>query len=141
MTTALFRTRRHPRSGRPLSAPECRSWLEHHREGRLGYHTGRGERAVVVNYAIAGDQAVIRVPEYSEVFRYAVGAPTTLLVEGRGPETGWSEAVTVSGRAEEPPSPDRTLSEVQLDEDWPPGVQTHVLCLPLTSLRGTERRA
>ena len=42
---------------RDMSYGECRIWLDHHSEGRLGYIGGRGPRSVVVSYAVTDDQS------------------------------------------------------------------------------------
>ena len=48
--------------------------------GTVGYLTGRGPRAVVVNYAVTDDQVVFRLPEYNEICQYAPGREITLNV-------------------------------------------------------------
>ena len=52
---------------RRLSAHECKAWLCSHHEGRLGYQSGRGHRSVVVSYAIADDQILVRLPDYNDI--------------------------------------------------------------------------
>ena len=91
-----------PGPRRQLTERECRTWLSSHREGRLGYVTGRGPRAVVVNYAVTDEQIVLRLPDYSEITQYALGEEVTLQVDGLAPSIGASEIVTVRGRAHRP---------------------------------------
>src|SRR5687768_92399 len=79
---------------RQLTERECRNWRSSHREGRLGYVTGRGPRAVVVNYAMTDEQIVLRLPDYSEIAQYSLGEEVTLEVDGQEPSIGASEIVT-----------------------------------------------
>jgi nitroimidazol reductase NimA-like FMN-containing flavoprotein (pyridoxamine 5'-phosphate oxidase superfamily) len=125
-----------------LSDHECRAWLQSHREGRLGYQTGRGPRSVVVSYAIAGDRIMFRLPDYNDIVHYAPGEQVTLKVEGKAAATGDFEEVSVKGKAvlagsgEEP-----VVREAKFEEAWPTGVSTRVICLPMTEVEGIERRA
>lgn len=128
------------RPTRRLSRPECREWLVNHHQGRLGYATGRGPRSVVVNYALAGDQVVFRLPDYNDIVRYAPGERVTLEVEGVHASVGDFETVIVTGQAELAGEPSAE-AEVALDEEWPSGVSTHVLCLPMTQVEGFEHEA
>lgn len=126
-----------PRRRRQLTERECRTWLSNHREGRLGYVTGRGPRAVVVNYAVTAEQIVLRLPDYSEITQYSLGEEVTLEVDGQEPSIGASEIVTVRGRAHRPDDP-AIASTVDLDESWPAGIRTNVMCVDLTTVQGTE---
>lgn len=124
-----------PQTRRPLSRPECRSWLATHAEGRLGYRSGCGDRAVPVVYSLAGDEVVFRVPEYNQLLQYALGAPVTFEVAGPA-EDDLAETVTVRGTthaAAETAVPDGAVPP----ESWPPGVSTRLVCLPLTSVSGS----
>ena len=67
---------------RRLSPHECKAWLCSHHEGRLGYQSGRGHRSVVVSYAVAGDQILVRLPDYNDIVHYAPGAEVSLDVDG-----------------------------------------------------------
>jgi hypothetical protein len=69
-------------SQRALSRDECRSWLAHHRFGRLGFMSGRGRRSVAVSYALRSDTVVVRVGDYNDIARYAPDAQVTLDVDG-----------------------------------------------------------
>ena len=62
-----------PDAPRPLTTGECRRWLQEHHEGRLGYLSGRGPRSVVVSYAVADDEILMRVPDYNDIAQYAPG--------------------------------------------------------------------
>ena len=115
---------------RRLSRPECRSWLASHREGRLGYRSGCGERAVVLTYALTEDEVVFRLPEYNPVLQYAPGEQVTLAVEESHGDV--AESVTVTGTARTVPDD----TPLELAEAWPDGVSTRLMCLPLTSLEG-----
>ncbi len=125
-------------SVRRLSRTECRDWLTRHREGRLGYRSGRGPRSVVVSYAVAGEQIVVRLPDYNDIAHYAPGAEITLDVDSEPDERrSGPETVNVSGLAEQA-DPDEDLGEVDFAESWPDGVGTTVLLLPLTAVQGFE---
>ena len=75
---------RHGRASatRQLSTEECRSWLLHHTEGRLGYRTGRGPRSVVVSYSVSEGNLLMPVPDYNDASRYAVGSAVSFDVDG-----------------------------------------------------------
>ena len=126
-----------PTPPRPLSRTECRDWLSHHRQGRLRYLSGRGPRAVVVSYALAGDQIMLRVPDYNDIAHYAPGAEIRLEVSDDVP--AGSEEVSVVGtaaladRAQAP-----LIEQADFEEEWPSGIATAVVCLPLTTVEGYE---
>lgn len=128
----------HPLSRqRRLSSPECRAWLADHHEGRLGYQSGRGPRCVVVSYALAGDQIMVRLPDYNDIVHYAPGSEIRLEVDGSIAEH--RETVRVTGTARLADEPARPLvAAADFAESWPDGVQTSVVCLPLATLEGYE---
>ena len=122
-------------SSRVLTTVECRSWISNHDEGRLGYQTGRGPRAVVVSYAVTDDQVVSRLPEYNEICQYAPGRPITLRVSALTADTFTEVVVAGIGHlAEDRP---RIAETVDLPEHWPAGVSTHLVCLDLTDVVGS----
>ena len=120
---------------RQLSRPECRTWLGEHRLGRLGHQTGRGPRAVVVSYAVTDDQVVFRLPEYNEICQYAPGRPITLSVSSVCAGTGTEVVVTGVGFI--PEDQGQLLKTVDLVEEWPPGISTHLVCLDLAAAEGS----
>jgi hypothetical protein len=123
---------------RTLSPPECRAWLSSHREGRLGYQSGRGHRSVVVLYAVAGDQILVRLPDYNEIVRYAPGAEISLDVDG-GTPAAHRETVIVTGTAELAEGAKSPLiDQAAFQEDWPSDVKTSIICLPLDAVEGFE---
>jgi nitroimidazol reductase NimA-like FMN-containing flavoprotein (pyridoxamine 5'-phosphate oxidase superfamily) len=125
---------------RRLSPHECKAWLCSHHEGRLGYQSGKGPRCVVVSYAVAGDQVLVRLPDYNDIVHYAPGSEVSLDVEG-GTPAAHREAVTVTGTAELAESDKRPLiDQAAFQEDWPSDVRTSVICLPLSKLEGFELR-
>jgi hypothetical protein len=125
---------------RRLSPHECKAWVCSHHEGRLGYQSGRGHRSVVVFYAVAGDQILVRLPDYNDIVRYAPGAEISLAVDG-GTPAAHRETVTVTGTAELAESTHRPLiDQAAFEEDWPPDVRTSVICLPLNTVEGFELR-
>lgn len=126
---------------RRLSPDECTDWLSSHREGRMGYSSGRGPRSVVVSYAMAGNQIIVRVPDYNDIAHYAPGAPVTFDVEDDQAEPApRPETVSVFGTAELVDQPDE-LGRVDFAESWPDGVSTAVVSLPITAVEGFERTA
>ena len=133
---------RHFDEPRRLSAGECRSWLEQHQEGRLGYLSGRGPRSVVVSYSVVGDRILVQVPDYNDIAQYAPGAWITFAVDGEVKHTSAIKEVSVSGTARHGNRNDGApVDTVQFDESWPAAVKTSVITLPLTQMEGVRRRA
>ena len=123
---------------RTLSPHECKAWLSSHCEGRLGYQSGRGHRSVVVLYAVADDQILVRLPDYNEIVRYAPGAEVSLAVDG-GTSAAHRETVIVTGTAELAEGAKRPLiDQAAFQEGWPSDVETSIICLPLKAVEGFE---
>ena len=122
-------------SSRVLTNVECRSLVSNHDEGRLGYQTGRGPRAVAVSYAVADDQLVSRVPEYNEICQYAPGRQITLRVSALTTDTFTEVVVAGIGHLAEDQA--RIAETTNLPEHWPTGVSTHLVCLDLADLVGS----
>jgi nitroimidazol reductase NimA-like FMN-containing flavoprotein (pyridoxamine 5'-phosphate oxidase superfamily) len=138
-TTQRLALREHgPRSVRRLSPRECQDWLTSHGEGRLGYPTGRGPRSVVVRYAMADGNIVFRLPDYNDIVHYAPGEHVTLEVDGPKAPRGDFETVIVRGRAERAREQQEHVEEAAFDEQWPSGVSTTVIRLPMTDVEGFE---
>ena len=113
-----------PGGHRALTASECHQWLRRHREGRLGYLSGRGQRAVVVSYTVAGVVILVQVPDYNDIAQYAPGSAITLDVEGTAESTSASGPVTgevrVTGTAAQPDETTRPPANTALfEESWP----------------------
>ncbi|MET0695515.1 MAG: pyridoxamine 5'-phosphate oxidase family protein [Propionibacteriaceae bacterium] len=125
-------------SPRRLSSRECRDWLDSHQEGRLAYPTGRGPRSVVVSYAITGHQIMFRLPDYNDIVHYAPGERVTLEVDGVHAPAGDFETVLVTGEAQLAGEHSPELAGTEFVEEWPAGVRTSVLCLPMTKVEGFE---
>ena len=126
-------------ASRRLSHGECRDWLSSHREGRLGYQTGRGPQSVVVSYALADEQVVFQLPDYNDIVHYATGERVTLEVDGLAPAAGQFETVTVTGQAQRANTQDGpTIGRSHLAEQWPTGVSTTVICLAMTDVEGYQ---
>ncbi len=123
---------------RSLSLDECMARLASHRDGRLGYQTGRGYRSVVVIYTLLRDQIVFSLPDYNDIVHYAPGRFVTLEVEGTEFGTECFCSIGVSGIAQFAEPGDEPLKPDQPDETWPSGVCTRTLCLPMTKVEGTE---
>jgi nitroimidazol reductase NimA-like FMN-containing flavoprotein (pyridoxamine 5'-phosphate oxidase superfamily) len=125
---------------RRLTPHECKAWLCSHHEGRLGYRSGKGPRSVVVSYAVAEDQIVLRLPDYNDIVHYAPGAEVSLDVDG-GTPAAHRETVVVTGQAAIAENDqERLIDQTALLEQWPPDVPTHVICVPLTAVEGFELR-
>jgi hypothetical protein len=132
----------HADEQRRLSSGECRRWLEQHRQGRLGYLSGRGPRSVVVSYAVVGDQILVKVPDYNDIAHYAPGAQVTLAVDGKIDHTAVIEEVSVTGTAGHQDGNVAVPGDaVQFDESWPAAIKTSVVTLPLTGMEGVRRPA
>jgi hypothetical protein len=125
---------------RRLSPLECMAWLCSHHEGRLGYQSGKGPRSVVVLYTVAGDQILVRLPDYNDIVHYAPGYEVKIEVDG-GTPSAHRETVVVTGKAalargdQELP-----IDQTAFQEEWPPDIATSVICVPLTAIEGFELR-
>jgi hypothetical protein len=123
------------RVSRPLSAQECWAQLRDHREGRLGYLSGRGPRHVVLPYSVRDHELLVRVPAYNEAGQYAVGrrvtfdviAPLDAATAGRVEVTG--HARLVDGVAEGLDAPG--------DEAWPSDLPSRLVGLRVDGVHGT----
>ena len=91
---------------------------------------------MVVNYAVTDDQIVFRLPEYSEICQYAPGREITLDVSCVC--AGTRTEVVVTGVGFVPDHRADLLGSVDLVEEWPPGISTHLICLDLTVVEGTR---
>ena len=133
------RASRNPESTRRLSHGECRDWLSSHREGRLGYQTGRGPQSVVVCYALTDEQVVFQLPDYNDIVHYAPGERVTLEVDGLHAAVGQFETVTVTGQAQRVTEQDGSaIAGSHLDEQWPSSLSTTVIRLPMTDVEGYQ---
>ena len=123
-------------TSRRLSSAECRAWLRKRSQGRLGHLTGRGPRSTVVGYAATDDQVVFRVPEYNEICQYAPGRTITLSVDCGGAGTHSRTEVVVTGVGHTPERQEDLADAVDLLEEWPSSVSTHLICLDLAVIEG-----
>lgn len=122
---------------RPLDLAACWARLGTQQEGRLRVRTGAGDRAVVTGYQayVEGSLVgvVIAVPEFNNLFQYAVRRSVTLEVSGRDADGGhWT--VLLSGVAHEL-EPGRHGQPAH--PEWPDGVARRHLYLPATHLKGS----
>ena len=123
-------------STRPLTAVECRSWLLINTEGRLGYHSGRGERWVVVCNALSLDDKIVLRVQSNEIGQYTPGDRVTLDVDGMTP-LGYRRTVRVSGRAEVLPYSSVGALNGWDGESWPMGISTSIVAFPVEEVHGT----
>ncbi len=128
-----------PTTSRTLTDDECRSWLSMHGEARLGYRSGRGQRNVVVAYAVDGDEVLVRVPEYNEITQYVPGRRVTLDVIDRAGDK--VERVVVTGQASVRTSTPATVLSLLPDEQWPEDLGNVVVSVPLAEVDGRVVRA
>jgi hypothetical protein len=84
----------------------------------------------VVRYAVEADAVLVRVPTYNDLLQYAPGEPVTLEVEQRCAPDEF-ETVTVSGTARLLEPSVRVLAE-----DWPRGLPTDVIAVPIQRIDG-----
>src|SRR4030095_14342854 len=109
---------------RKLTAHECKAWLCSHHEGRLGYQIGQGPRSVVGSDAVAGDQILVRLPDYNDIVHYAPGCEVSLDVDG-GTPAAHRETVSVTGTAELAENTHRPLiDQAAIEEDWASALTT-----------------
>lgn len=125
--------------GGQLTGLECRSWISDRGEGRLVHETGRGTRAVVVSYAVTDDQVIFRFPEYNEICQYVLGRLVTLHVSGTCSNTRMRTEVVVTGVGHSGESEADLTGAVDLIEQWPSGMATHIICLDLDDIVGLAR--
>jgi hypothetical protein len=94
----------------------------------------------VVSYSVAGDQILVRLPDYNDIVHYAPGCEVSLDVDG-GTPAAHRETVVVTGRAALAGNGQKPLiDQTAFQEEWPADVPTSVICLPLTAIEGFELR-
>ena len=99
----------------------------------------------MVSYTVAGDQILVRVPDYNDIAQYAPGAQVTLAVDGAAestpgePATRRSAVTGTAAYADETTRP--PVDTAPFEESWPTGIKTSVVTLPLTHVEGVRRRA
>ena len=125
-------------STRPLTAVECRSWLLINTEGRLGYHSGRGERWVVVCNALSLDDKIVLRVQSNEIGQYTPGERVTIDVNGMTPR-GCQQTVRVSGRAVVLPDPSVGALNGWGGESWPAGITMSTVAFPLEQVHGFDK--
>ncbi|GAA2094546.1 pyridoxamine 5'-phosphate oxidase family protein [Microlunatus panaciterrae] len=121
---------------RPLDPRTCRALLASQREGRLGYTSGRGHRAVPVHYKTEDGYIFLRTADYNEIAQYAPGAKVSFDLTHRADEAheGWEiHVVGVAEPLEEEPEVDDEEPEA-----WPAGVRALALRIPVTEITGVE---
>jgi hypothetical protein len=104
--------------------------------------TGRGPRCVAVNYAVHGDEIVLRVPEFNEICQYAPGCEVCLVIDEMvAADSEWVE-VTASGVASVVDHCEHTSRERDdLDEVWPSGLTASTLRVPIAELHGVVQKS
>lgn len=125
---------------RPLDPTTCRKILASEQEGRLGYHTGRGRRAVPVHFNVGGDFIVFHAAAYNEIAQYVPGNEVSLELTHRptpGSE-GWE--IRVVGVAESLDADPDDVADAT-PEVWPQGVSSLSLRIPVTDISGSELSA
>lgn len=122
------------RETRRLTTGECRAWVHSNHEARLAYVSGRGPRAVVVNYATDDNAILIELADYNDAVHYTSGAEVRVEVDGAKPDgnRGWVQIIGTASIHS-----DARLQRT--DEQWPEGVATSVVRVPLTHVEGIEQ--
>ena len=117
-----------------LSEATCRRLLGENAIGRLVWHGQDGPSAQPVNYAVDGDDILVRLSPYSLAARECVGSVVAFEVDHVDPRTrrGWS--VLARGLAQREPLPS---SRTQVDV-WPAGRRSLVLRIEVTRLTGRD---
>jgi hypothetical protein len=91
---------------------------------------------VVVLYAVAEGQILMRLPDYNDIVHYAPGEQVTLEVAGAVTPSGDLGTVTVTGTAHLVGSEQLGIeSDAVFVEPWPAGVSTSIIGLPIEDVR------
>jgi hypothetical protein len=85
---------------------------------------------------VTNSQVVFRLPEYNEICQYAPGRSITLSVDCAAADTHSRTQVVVTGVGRTPDHQEDLGAVVDLLEEWPSSVATHLLCLDLAVLEG-----
>lgn len=126
-----------PTAAQQLDPTRCRELLARKHEGRIGYDSGRGHRAVAVNYATAADSIIISAPAYSEIGRYATGTQVSFDLEELDDKAHGVWEVRVSGLAEA--IADEAIHDLGVEappETWPVGVPAVSLRIAVSEISG-----
>ena len=76
------------------------------------------------------------MPEYNEICQYAPGRPITLSVDCRDAGVHSRTEVVVTGVGHLPEHQEDLAEAVDLLEEWPSSVSTHLICLDLAVIEG-----
>ena len=123
----------------PLPPHDCMELLKQQVIGRIVFVDEQGPGAVPVNYAVAGDQIVLRVAEDSHL-RTLMGDPIGFeadLIDDNQSQ-GWSVLVRGSGREvplDEVPQLLQTLGD-RLPRPWAEGVHNTWLAIQVNTITG-----
>lgn len=140
MTQATTRARSSSegRRSQELTTDECWARLHRHREGRLGYLSGRGPRHVVVPYAVWQGMLVVRVPAYNEAVQYVGDRQITFDVSERVSGGAADERVEIVGRGRLDEAEGVVLDALP-DEHWPADLPSRLLWLEADRVAGQVR--
>ncbi len=122
-----------------LSAEECLDLLKQQVIGRIVFVDDEGPGAVPVNYAVAGNDIVLRVAEDSHL-RALIETPIAFEADqvDADQSSGWSVLVRGSGRELSMQEVADTLRELgdDLPRPWVGGVHNTWLAITATSISG-----
>jgi uncharacterized protein len=123
-----------------LTGTECLELLNGGVVGRVAMSTPTGPRIVPVNYAMHGDQVVVRTSPFSELGTYAAGAEVAFEIDHLDFDhhQGWS--VVVVGRAAHVDDPDEVYEIRRTWEPRPWADGQRNLFLTITPRQVTGRR-
>lgn len=122
-----------------LSPDECLDLLQQQVIGRIVFVDEQGPGAVPVNYAVAGDQIVLRVAEDSHL-RTLIQSPIGFQADhtNNDQSSGWSVLVRGNGRevpVDEVPQLLQSLGDA-LPRPWAEGVHNTWLAIEINSVTG-----
>jgi nitroimidazol reductase NimA-like FMN-containing flavoprotein (pyridoxamine 5'-phosphate oxidase superfamily) len=120
-----------------LEPAVCRALLRHAHTGRLAHVADGRPHIVPLNYAVDGDDVVVRLGPGTALRAVAGGAPVAFQVDGVDElyHQGWS--VVVHGRAAEVVDPTEVARLRLLPlRPWAGGVRDHVVRIRAEALTG-----
>ena len=125
-----------------LSEEECRTLLEAHEVGRVGFVIDDFPVVLPVNYAVVGETIVVRTAP-GVLTAGVAGRPVAFEVDGfeRWNRSGWSVLAQGHGRdiTEEADARSEELRQSDL-ETWAPGDRTVSLTIDIAHLSGRRIR-
>jgi len=126
----------------PLTPAQCRGYLDTSGVGRLVFPGPRGPEAIPVNYAMLGDDIVIRTGRFTSLAGHAAQSRVSFEVDRLDDDLaeGWS--VLASGNARVVSAPHELQTVRSLDiEPWAGGDRDTYVRIAVTDMTGRRIRA